>query len=254
MVLHIVNGDSTKELLREAGLTEPIIVWREMLCEGPCVPTVGSTEFWEKRAQFIGEYIPGHSKLDYWNKIVKELDRIKDFLKQTDEIVLWFEYDLFCQINLLACLTYLGELNLVIPISLVLPEFEGENQLKSLGYHEPGEILNLLPEKKRVSQKEMLLAKKLWNLWCAHNYDKMIDVLKKKTTTFIYLDKAIQQHVLYRTRNEQGKTMLEIYISSLIADPEMNKKSIVKKCLTNDSFQWLGYGDLQYEKVYESLI
>ena len=41
-VLHITNGDNLTARLESLNLTGDIIVWREMLCEGPTPVEVGS--------------------------------------------------------------------------------------------------------------------------------------------------------------------------------------------------------------------
>ncbi|UJH91615.1 hypothetical protein LZ575_02610 [Antarcticibacterium sp. 1MA-6-2] len=36
-LLHITNGDDITTNLQEVGITGDVVVWREMLCEGPTV-------------------------------------------------------------------------------------------------------------------------------------------------------------------------------------------------------------------------
>jgi len=122
VTVNIVNGDSTKALLLAANFDEKLVVWREMLCEGPCIPAIGSKEFWDTRANFIGEYIDPGERLRYFPEVVEEIQQVDQALPNIKEVVLWFEQDLFCQINLLGCLTYLDELNPELDIQLVLPE------------------------------------------------------------------------------------------------------------------------------------
>ncbi|MEE3243855.1 MAG: DUF1835 domain-containing protein, partial [Bacteroidota bacterium] len=43
--LHITNGDSLTDRLNTLDLDGDLVIWREMLCEGPTVENVGSPEF-----------------------------------------------------------------------------------------------------------------------------------------------------------------------------------------------------------------
>jgi len=46
-IIHVLNGDSTVQILAKSGIQGDVIVWRELLCEGPVNFTVGSDEFWK---------------------------------------------------------------------------------------------------------------------------------------------------------------------------------------------------------------
>ena len=103
--LHIVNGDHTADILKLTNLKGDIVVWREVLCEGTILKDVGSDEFWQARYAYFENEL-GVSKLEYFDNTIKEIIQLEDLEGYTD-VVLWFEYDLFCQVNLLAACTYL---------------------------------------------------------------------------------------------------------------------------------------------------
>ena len=50
--MHIVNGDSTREILEQSGIEGEIVVWRELLSDGPVSEPVFSDEFWQE-APFV---------------------------------------------------------------------------------------------------------------------------------------------------------------------------------------------------------
>ena len=103
--VHILNGDSTAYSINKSGLSGDVIVWREMLCDGDLDLDIASDEFWMKRYAFFEEELDV-SKLEYFDKSIKELIKIEN-VSNYNEVVLWFEYDLFCQVNLMALCTYL---------------------------------------------------------------------------------------------------------------------------------------------------
>ena len=104
-LLHITNGDSFTEKLKSLPLKGDIITWREMLCEGKTLSTVGSESFWKTRFDFLHKNYKV-SKSWFVEKTLKEYRSLCNH-RQQDRIVLWFEYDLFCQINMLAVLSWL---------------------------------------------------------------------------------------------------------------------------------------------------
>ena len=103
--VHILNGDSTAYFINESALSGELIIFREMFCEGPLSENIGSDDFWILRYAFFEDELEV-SKLEYYDKIIKEFVKIEN-VSQNDEVVLWFEYDLFCQVNLMALCTYL---------------------------------------------------------------------------------------------------------------------------------------------------
>jgi len=64
---------------------------------------------------------------------------------------------------------------------------------------------------------------------------------------------GIRLQIDLRVPQVNGLTRLQEYILALKQNPKMDKQSIIKACLTNKAFTWLGLGDLQYEKIYEGL-
>ena len=103
--LHILNGDSTVEIFDKTTILGDIVVWREMLCEGVIQNEIGSDAFWKSRYDFFESEF-NVNKLEYFDKTIKELIKLEE-LSNYKEVVLWFEYDLFCQINLIAACSYL---------------------------------------------------------------------------------------------------------------------------------------------------
>ena len=96
-LLHITNGDSFTTRLRTMPIKGDIITWREMLCEGKTLASVGSESFWKTRFEFLNKNYKV-SKSWFVEKTLKEYRSLCNH-KQQDQIVLWFEYDLFCQVN-----------------------------------------------------------------------------------------------------------------------------------------------------------
>lgn len=95
-ILHCANGDMMVDALR-AAVTEPIEVWREILCEGPVATMVATDEFWSIRSAFITETF-GETDSEYRRKVVVPFQHLTT-LGAYDRIVLWFDEDLHCMVN-----------------------------------------------------------------------------------------------------------------------------------------------------------
>ena len=98
-VLHVTNGDSAVHSLRGAGFDEAVLPWRDVLHDGP-VPRGTDDALREVRARFLAER--GWTSLDVARADLALRDRtLHDAIADRDgEVVLWFEHDLYDQLQL----------------------------------------------------------------------------------------------------------------------------------------------------------
>jgi len=97
-MIHIHNGDVVAEAARRSGIEGEHVAYREALATGPLPPDVSL----ETRAQFLASASNGHL-LRIRNGLIDQ-ERVLDAAMNHDEVILWFEYDLFCLVNLLKML------------------------------------------------------------------------------------------------------------------------------------------------------
>jgi len=250
--LHILNGDSTAEIFSKSSLEGDVIVWRELLCEGTLHKDVGSDDFWKKRYTFFEKI--GISKLEYYDKTIKELVQLED-VSNYDEIILWFEYDLFCQVNLLGLCSYLLQsFRKSILYSLVcVGHKKGKVGLQTLSDYQPNEYLELYKNKVKLTHHNLLYAHECWHVYAEGNPENLKTFNFNKLDKFQYLQQAIHQH-LQRFPKENGLNQIETKILEIIQQKAQTKKEIIKELL-----QWqraatvYGFGDLQYYKHLEKL-
>src|SRR6188768_902786 len=94
---HLLNGDALIEKIQGANITGEVIICRECLIEGETL--AGSLEeFCKARSKFISRTYS--VTIDsYFEKCVFEFEKILN-LQTNSEVNLWFENDLFCQVNM----------------------------------------------------------------------------------------------------------------------------------------------------------
>ena len=163
-MLHLTNGDSLNHTLQETDLPRTFIPWREALSTGPVHPEVGSPAFYEVRAQYLVEVYPEMDQ-SYEEYVVAQFTRLEEELKHTTEIILWFGADYFCQINLMAALSFLHTRKGKLPkFSLVCTDIHPEtgNPLKCLGHLSPTQLAALFPQRTPLTQDDIALAHQLW--------------------------------------------------------------------------------------------
>ena len=121
--LHILNGDALADRLAHhlGAESDPnaVFVMREALVEGPVAPWTDPHAFAEVRASHLRTYDPSLSAERY-RRGVDPRGRL-DGVSRGTPLWLWFEYDVFCQVNLwftCACIDVLaweGSVSIVLP-------------------------------------------------------------------------------------------------------------------------------------------
>ena len=164
--LHILNGDSSLNQIKQTNIKGDTFVWRELLCEGETKFDLRSDEFWQTRIQFFNEYF------DYFEK--EKLIELKDQffslkISAYKEIVLWFEYDLFCQINLIALLSWLKQSNVDTKIYLIcIGEHPNYRKLVGLGEITHIEFEQQYEHKIQLGKADLEFASKIWKIYCSN--------------------------------------------------------------------------------------
>jgi hypothetical protein len=102
--LHVTNGDAAAAVLAETGLAERILVWRDALHEGP-VPDVPREELRRVRARFLAAAAPVGAE-----QVERDLAARDAALARGSggDYVLWFEADLYDQLQLAEIVTLLA--------------------------------------------------------------------------------------------------------------------------------------------------
>lgn len=251
--VHIVNGDSTAQILSKTSIEGEVIVWREMLCEGDLHKDVGSDKFWLARYNYFENEV-GVPRLEYFDKSIKEIQKIEGISKNS-EVVLWFEYDLFCQVNLLALCTYLLKFyRKDIKYSLVCTGREkGKEALQSLSDYSLNEYEYLQNNKVNLSRNNFLFAEECWNLFVENNRQKLKEFDFNRSLKFNYLQMAINQH-LKRFSNGSELNQIDNKILNIIDSGGVSKNKIVRELLLWQQKETVyGFGDLQYIMALDRL-
>jgi hypothetical protein len=150
-VLHVLNGDATAAVFPPT-LPGERTVWRDILMEGPAAGDA------DARAAWLAPRL-GVSADDYargW----REGQRILAHAKEHDEVVLWFEQDLFCATNLWFVLDRLEAPR----ISLVFPPLSAGG---GLGVRAPGAFEPLFERRRALTAADIADARALWRVYAA---------------------------------------------------------------------------------------
>jgi hypothetical protein len=159
--LHVTNGDVTVDLLRRAGLASAALAWADVLHEGPVPSGLGGAGLRRVRAEFIA----GADGLEAAAVRCRFEERDRALAaNRGGEYVLWFEADLYDQLQIVQILGALGDLG-VAPgrVTLVcIGEYPGIAHFGGLGELEPGQLPGLLDAATPLTAEALGLGAAAW--------------------------------------------------------------------------------------------
>ena len=163
-------------------------------------------------------------------------------------MVLWFEFDLFCQVNLLAlCSCLLGNYVKKINYYLICTgKVAKEKRLQSLSDFSPSDFKTLFENKIILSKASLEFAKESWNIYVGNDLNKLKSFDFNQNSKFQYLQLAMNQH-LNRFSDENGLNQIENKILEIINSNLFSENEIVRELLIWQQKETVyGFGDLQY--------
>lgn len=189
--LHVANGSSVTHTLAEAGVPGLLSIWADPLHDGPVPGGVSDEELLEVRRHFH-EGPPGGpsddpvNDLRRWRQIIEQHDAY-------DELVLWYEHDLFCQLNLIQVLSWIHHR---VPSSKVVSlicigSYPGRPDFKGLGELTPSELAPLLDTRQPVSESQYALAERAWKAFREATPEALDDFRRTETSALPYLAPAL---------------------------------------------------------------
>src|SRR4051812_3587458 len=173
--------------MSEAAVEGKIIAWRDVLHEGPVDSSLSLEELSKQRAQFIA----GHNWDDFAHVSgdFRERDRVIQHLDFFDEVVLWFEDDLYDQLQLIQLLDFFSR---------------GKAKGKRLsvivvdGYIPPlsvAELKKLEETRPPVKPEQLELAQRAWKAFGSSDPSSIEAVLGESTSALPYLARALTRHL-----------------------------------------------------------
>lgn len=249
--LHITNGDAFTQRLQELQVKGDIITWREMLCEGKTETNVGSESFWKTRFDFLHKNY-NVSKSWFVEKTLKEYRSLCNH-KQQDQIILWFEYDLFCQINMLAVISWLKTNRRHAEISLICSGNEDDTEkLYALSELSDEQLMKRFENRTVLSQDDIEYADYVWQLYCSDNPIRLENLTDFENYQFEYLSEALLAHLKRFPTIKNGLNELENRLLELtVVDKPKTKSALMGSILKNQGRY--GFGDSQFERILTNM-
>jgi RNA polymerase sigma factor (sigma-70 family) len=219
--LHVLNGDSVRFTLEHSDVPGALAVYAEVLHEGPVPPDSGSRTWRETRSRYLSarDYLPYADAMRTLEGWEAKLEAFADY----DEVVLWFEHDLFDQFLLIRHLDWFARQDLGrTALSLIcIGDFPGFEPFHGLGQLNAEQLTSLLGTREPVSPDQFALGARAWRAFTASNPTELDTLVRSGDTRALpFLAGALQRFLEEYPAWDTGLPRTERHILELLgAEP-----------------------------------
>jgi hypothetical protein len=179
------------------------------------------------------------------NKLLEQ-DRVLSDSGHHDEVVLWFEHELFCQVNLLYLLhRFAGAEIGSTRLSLInIGSFPGKENFRGLGELNVEELASLFPGRQQLTRQELELGATAWEAYCSADPTAIEALLTQDTSALPFLETALRAHLYRFPSLQNGLGKIENSGLGLIANGFHKFKEVFPRFIVAE--QVYGLGDTQF--------
>lgn len=241
---HILNGDALKSQFPESIKGERIVM-RECLVDGD---VQGKTfdEFFNTRAKFI-QNTYSDSDSEYKDNVLPEFQKMKS-INAASDVNLWFEDDLFCQVNFWFIVHYLNALSISeFNIYLIRPEVHNQYGFGGLTSNE---LIEIFSNRKKLKDIESI--SKLWKAFQVGELQDLKSISLKLSENYPFIQDAVHAHLerLPSCNNPGRPKNSLVKIMEDLGTKEFGP--VFQEFSQRESIY--GFGDVQVRRLYNEVL
>ena len=258
LILHVTNGDSAAQGLSRSGLPGDVLAWRDVLHDGPVPPDRDRTAFWRTRAAFLAD-----------RRWTAELEVVDDFSARDarlddpssdDAIVLWFEPDVYDQLQLIQVLARISDRDPTARPQLFIAPAD-----LLFGTLAPEKFKALYDVRRTITESDLAIGRRAWDAYTSDSPDALmtlVDALSREVSGRTYTsDDAVRlPHLAAALRRileeypdaDTGLSRSERQICEALA-PGATTLAKLYKASHHASESWIWLGDWSFAWYVERL-
>jgi hypothetical protein len=229
VLLHITNGDSVLNTFRQVRFPGRYLAWQDVLHDGPVPQTESLADLSDIRARALATF--GSGDYETLRAGFAERDRTLEDFRKFEEVVLWFEHDLYDQLQLIQLLDWFSRQEMgKIRLSIVqINSHAGVKDFQGLGQLSGSQLARLFPLRRTVLPEQLAIGADAWAAFRSATPELLVEFLQVNHPEMPFLRDALlrfcqeypwttdglsrtQRQILQAVQNGAG-TKKEIYFA-----------------------------------------
>ena len=228
-MLHVTNGDSAEASIRAAGVDGEIMSWQDVLHEGPLPAGLDADGLRAERAHFLAAC--GWGTADEIETRLRARDeRLAAAVRDGEEIVLWFEHDLFDQLQLIQIVDRLDGASAV---ETVLTD-------RHLTNIDPAWLAQLFSRRDPLDPAQVTLARHAWEAVRAPDPSAIEVLLAIHTAALPHLGPALRRLLEELPATGDGLSRTERQALAALAGGAATPVAVLEACARAEEAAFLG--------------
>lgn len=247
MVYNILNGDSLAYSFPGAKIEGNIVVVREGLIEGE-LSGDNLHDFWQSRARYMKI-----TQSKYNDSVVKEFEKIMH-APDDSTFNLWFEYDLFCQVNMWFVISIINSLPIKKKVFAVYTSYLDKTSKQfwnGFGPANSDELTICYANRIPLTKADINFGQELWGAYKNGHIEALTNLSKHGSLAFPYLQEVVQAHV-DRFPKDGTKGRPEKVIEDITKNISTDFHEVFKEFWNRESIY--GFGDTQLKSLYDKVM
>jgi hypothetical protein len=237
-MLHITNGESVTNTFRQVRFPGIYLAWNDVLHDGPVPQTETLSQLSDIRALALAGF--GSGDYEKLRAGFANRDRtLEDFRKHQDA-VLWFEHDLYDQLQLLQLLDWFAQQDLSgINLDIVqIDSYPGVRPFHGLGQLSGTQLARLFPMRKRVTAEQTAIAVDAWRAFRSSDPTALLEFAQKIYPELPFLCAAMVRFFEEYPWTTDGLSRTERQVLQAAASGKRRKQEIYMESRKQESVPW----------------
>ncbi|WP_371155736.1 DUF1835 domain-containing protein [Jannaschia sp. 2305UL9-9] len=210
--LHITNGDGAAGILRQTGLCDRILPWRDPMHHGPFPAGLPLPEASKLRARYLAGPQDDAAQAQF-----EARDAIVQGIGRADHVILWFEHDLLDQLQILQILDHLSAAPPTRLELICIDRFPGVAAFRGIGQLSAPQMASLYDDRQAITGDMLDLARSGWAAFRSADPRDLLAFTRGDLAVFPFLAPALLRHLEDYPDRQTGLTRTEWQLLTLVA-------------------------------------
>jgi len=214
------------------------LAWNDVLHDGPVPQTDTLNELSDFRAQALAGF--GWGDYTELRAGFAKRDRALEGFRGNQDVVLWFEHDLYDQLQLVQLLDWFAQQELgAVNLDLIqIDSYPGVLPFYGLGQLSGPQLTRLFPSRKRVAAEQMTIAREAWRAFRASDPQALLQFTRQEPEEMPFLKTALLRFLEEYPWTTDGLSRTERQVLQAVATGKRKQQDIYFESRKQEDVPW----------------